>query len=645
MPFTDPFGQAGGFLSDEDVYLFNEGRHLRLFEKLGAQLWSTGNHSGCHFAVWAPNAERVAVIGDFNDWNRDAHPLTPRGSSGIWEGLVHGAHRGQRYKYSITSRQQAYQVEKADPLAFYAEPAPATASIIWNLEYDWQDDDWMHSRSQHNRLTAPMCIYEVHLGSFMRPEIGSVRYRDLAPRLANYAKQMGFTHVQLLPIMEHPFYGSWGYQTTGYFAPTSRYGTPQDLMFFIDTLHQQGIGVILDWVPSHFPSDEHGLGFFDGTHLYEHQDPRQGFHPEWKSLLFNYARCEVQSFLLSSALFWLERYHADGLRVDGVASMLYLDYSRPPGQWVPNIHGGRENLDAVHFLSSLNKDIYRRYPHAEVQTIAEESTAWPQVTRQTEGGLGFGLKWDMGFMHDTLNYLSRDAVYRRYHHSELTFRLMYAYSENFVLALSHDEVVHMKGSLYAKMAGDDWQKRASLRLLFGYMYTQPGKKLLFMGSEFGQLREWNHDLPLDWQLLEPTKDGRHLGHLGLQRFVADLNRIYRQQQALFAQDFQPAGFVWLHPDDAENSVLAYLRCADDSADTILVVCNFTPVPRYEYRVGVPQAGLWCEILNSDADSYGGSGLGNLGGGRAFSEPYQGQPASLSLLIPALAVVLFKFAAA
>jgi 1,4-alpha-glucan branching enzyme len=624
-------------LGDGDLYLFNEGRHLRLYEKLGAHAQSGAEPTGCYFAVWAPTAEYVSVIGDFNGWNRGDNRLFARGTSGIWEGFVPGAHHGQRYKYFILSRYNGYKVEKADPLAFNSEISPKTASIIWDLSYDWHDGDWMRTRAKRNHLGAPMSIYEVHLGSFT----GQRSYREIAPVLSAYVKDLGFTHVELLPVMEHPFYGSWGYQVTGYFAPTSRYGTPQELMALIDEFHRQGIGVILDWVPSHFPSDEHGLGFFDGTYLYEHQDPRLGFHPEWNSLIFNYSRREVASFLLSSAMFWLDRYHADGLRVDGVASMLYLDYGREPGQWVPNRLGGKENLAAVHFLQSLNADVYRLYP--DVQTIAEESTAWPQVTRPTSsGGLGFGLKWDMGWMHDTLKYFGRDPLFRRYHHSELTFRMMYAHTENFVLALSHDEVVHQKGSLYQKMAGDDWQKRANLRLLLGYMYTQPGKKLLFMGAELAQHGEWNHEASLDWPAAEsPGAVAAEAVRGGIQRFVAALNRVYREEAGLYELDYDPQGFVWLDPNDAGSSVLSFLRCGERPQDSLLVICNLTPVPRFGYRLGAPHSGAWREILNSDDDRYGGSGIKNPAPLLTEPLPYHGQPASLVATLPPLAIVIWK----
>ena len=488
--------------------------------------------SGTYFAVWAPDARKVSVIGDFNGWNRTSHPLQPRGQSGIWEGFVPGVGKGALYKYHIKSRYRGYKVDKADPFGFYHETPPKTASIVWDIGYNWGDKEWLEKRHGHNALDAPMAIYEVHLGSWRRvPEEDNrpLTYRELAPQLAEYVKQMGFTHVEFLPVMEHPFFGSWGYQTTGYFAPTSRYGTPQDFMFLIDYLHQHDIGVILDWVPSHFPTDEHGLGFFDGTHLYEHAYPQKGFHPDWSSYIFNYGRNEVQSFLLSSALFWLDKYHVDGLRVDAVASMLYLDYSRKNGEWMPNKYGGRENLEAIAFLRRFNEEVYKNYP--DVQTIAEESTAWPMVSRPTYvGGLGFGMKWDMGWMHDTLEYITKDPIYRKYHHNELTFRMLYAFTENFVLPLSHDEVVHGKGSLLGKMPGDDWQKFANLRLLLGYMYAQPGKKLLFMGAELGQWQEWHHDESLDWHLLEYQR------HAGIKKWVEDLNRLYRSEPALYELD-------------------------------------------------------------------------------------------------------------
>ncbi|MDZ7378670.1 MAG: 1,4-alpha-glucan branching protein GlgB [candidate division KSB1 bacterium] len=623
-------------LSDDDLYYFNEGTHARLYEKLGAHPLMVGETRGTYFAVWAPNAEQVSVMGAFNGWNKDSHALHPRGTSGIWEGFVAGVVPGTTYKYHIVSRHGGYRVDKADPYGFYHETPPQTASVVWELWYDWGDQAWMAERARRNALTAPMAIYEVHLGSWRRvPEEGNrpLSYRELAPRLAEYVRQMGFTHVEFLPVMEHPFYGSWGYQVTGFFAPTSRYGTPQDFMYLIDTLHQHGIGVILDWVPSHFPTDAHGLGFFDGTHLYEHADPRQGFQPDWHTLVFNYGRHEVQSFLLSSGLFWFDVYHVDGLRVDAVAAMLYLDYSRREGEWIPNVYGGRENLDAIALLRRFNTEVFARHP--DVQTIAEESTAWPMVSRPTYvGGLGFGLKWDMGWMHDTLDYMAHDPIYRKFHHHALTFRQLYAFSENFVLPLSHDEVVYGKRALLSKMPGYDEHKFANLKLLLGYMYAQPGKKLLFMGGEFGQWQEWNHNTSLDWHLLAQAP------HAGLQRWVRDLNRCYRKVPALHEGDCDPSGFAWVDCNDAEGSVVSFLRQGKTTHDIVLVVCNFTPVPRSNYRLGVPCGGLWREMLNSDARDYAGNGYGNLGGVEAVPVPCHGRPYSLMLTLPPLATVFF-----
>src|SRR5262245_44617087 len=532
-------------VSDQDLYLFNEGTHLRMYEKLGAHPMRVDGRDGTHFAVWAPNARSVSVIGDFNGWRAGVNKLAARGSSGIWEGFVAGAGVASVYKYHVASRLRGFRVDKADPYALQSELPPRTGSIVATPVHDWRDDDWMKSRADRQRLDMPMSIYEVHLGSCQRaPEDPGrlLTYGEIAPRLAEYARSMGFTHVELLPVMEHPFYGSWGYQTTSYFAPTSRYGTPQDFMEFVDVLHAHGVGVILDWVPSHFPSDEHGLAYFDGTHLYEHADPRQGYHPDWGSLIFNYGRNEVRSFLLSSALFWLDRYHVDGLRVDAVASMLYLDYSRRSGDWVANRYGGRENIEAIDFLRQLNAAVYGAQP--AVQTIAEESTAWAMVSRPTYvGGLGFGLKWDMGWMHDLLGYLAHDPVHRKFHHTNLTFRMFYAFTENFVLPLSHDEVVHEKGSLLGRMAGDDWQKFANLRLLFAHQFTQPGKKLLFMGGEFGQWAEWRHDHSLDWHLLQ------YAPHQGLQRWVRELNRVYRSEPCLHQLEHHWSGFEWIDCND------------------------------------------------------------------------------------------------
>ncbi len=624
-------------LSDQDLYLFNEGNHLKLYEKLGARPATADGKDGTYFAVWAPNARRVFVIGDFNYWDRSRNPLRQRGSSGIWEGFVPGVGAGQNYKYFIVSNFDGFIAEKADPMAFAAEESPKTASVVADLSYGWGDADWMKGRRAKNGLKSAVSIYEVHLGSWRRDPKAPERfltYRQLAEELPGYVKYMGFSHVEFLPVTEHPFYGSWGYQATGYFAPTSRYGGPQDFMYLIDKLHQAGIGVILDWVPAHFPTDAHGLAKFDGTHLYEHADPRQGFHPDWGSSIFNFGRNEVKSFLLSSAMFWLDKYHADGLRVDAVASMLYLDYSRQPGQWVPNKHGGNENLEAIAFLKQFNHVVYERYPDA--QTYAEESTAWPMVSRPTYiGGLGFGLKWDMGWMNDTLRYFSKDPVFRRYHHNDLTFRMLYAWGENFVLPLSHDEVVHGKGSLMQKMAGDDWQKFANLRLLYGNMYAQPGQKLLFMGGEFAQWSEWAHDKSLDWhQAVYPQ-------HAGMQAWVRDLNALYAAEPALHERNCSPDGFEWIDANDAEQSVTAFLRKGEKSSDTVLVVCNFTPVPREGYRVGVPRGGFWKELLNSDAAAYWGSGRGNMGGMDAEAVQAHGRPYSLNLTLPPLSVSLFR----
>jgi 1,4-alpha-glucan branching enzyme len=621
-------------LTKDDLYLFNAGDHFRLYDKLGAHLCEVAGTRGVYFSVWAPNARAVGVIGDFNEWDPTATALRPREQSGIWEGFVPGVPEGALYKYHLVSNQVGYTVDKADPLGFRFEAPPRTASIVANLSYKWQDDEWMRERAPRNTLKAPMSIYEVHLGSWMRvPEEKNrfLTYDELGDRLIEYVRKIGFTHVEFMPIMEHPFYGSWGYQVTGYFAPTCRYGTPQDFMRLIDRLHQNEIGVILDWVPSHFPSDEHGIGYFDGTHLYEHADPRRGVHAEWDSFIFNYGRHEVRSFLISNALFWLDRYHADGLRVDAVASMLYLDYARQGGDWVPNEFGGKENLEAIAFLRRLNEEVYKAYPGTH--TTAEESTSWPMVSRPTYvGGLGFGLKWDMGWMHDTLNYFATDPIHRKYHHSNLTFRRMYAFSENFVLPLSHDEVVHGKASLLSKMPGDDWQKFANLRLLLGFMYAQPGKKLLFMGGEFGQRREWNHDASLDWDLLQRPP------HHGLQRWVADLNRTYRQEPALHALDCDPAGFEWVDCSDSEASVISLLRAGPPGTRPILVVSNFTPVPRTNYRTGVPAGGAWQELLNSDGRDYGGSGWGNLGTIEAAPVPAHGRPFSLMLTLPPLSIL-------
>ena len=636
-PEAPPVRYDVSLLTDNDLYLFNEGSHYRLYDKMGAHLIESKGVQGTIFSVWAPNARNVYVIGSFNGWDHSSHPLQPRGSSGIWEGFIPGAGKGTVYKFHIVSNQHGHRVDKADPIGLLHEKPPRTASVVWDLESSWNDADWLSKRAERNSLHAPMSVYEVHMGSWMRvPEEHNrpLTYREIAPRLAEYTSKLGFTHVQFLPIMEHPFYGSWGYQTTGYFAPTARYGTPQDFMYLVDYLHQHNLGVILDWVPSHFPTDAHGLAYFDGTHLYEHADTRQGFHPDWKTLIFNYGRAEVRSFLMSSAMFWLERYHIDGLRVDAVASMLYLDYSRKEGEWIPNKFGGRENLEAIEFLRRFNLETYKEHP--DIQTIAEESTSYPMVSRPVYlGGLGFGLKWDMGWMHDTLDYFQHDPIFRQYHHNSLTFRMLYSFHENFVLPLSHDEVVHGKGSLLNKMPGDDWQKFANLRLLFAYMFAQPGKKLLFMGAEFGQYREWSHDRSLDWHLLEGPL------HRGLETWMEQLNRAYRSEGALHWFDNDPQGFEWVDCNDAPASVISLLRKGKTADDAVLIACNFTPVPRVGYKVGVPSAGYWKEILNSDAREYGGGGIGNMGGAEALAESVHGRPHSLRLTLPPLGALFLK----
>ncbi len=626
---------ARSLLSPFDLHLFNEGTHSHLFDKLGAHL--STEPDGTSFAVWAPNADSVSVIGDFNGWDKTANGLFPREQSGIWEGFIPGVKHGSHYKFYVHSRVTRAGADKADPYAAYSEQPPRQASIVWDLSYQWGDETWMSNRQMSNGRSAPWAVYEMHLGSWMRvPEEQNrwLTYRELGPRLADYVSRMGFTHVEFMPVMEHPFYGSWGYQVTGFFAPTSRYGTPQDFMFLVDYLHQNGIGVILDWVPSHFPSDEFGLQNFDGTHLYEHADPRLGVHPDWGSSIFNYGRNEVRGFLLSSALCWLDRYHVDGLRVDAVASMLYLDYSRKSGEWIPNKFGGNENLEAVDFLRRFNIEVYKEQP--AVQTIAEESTSFPLVSRPTYlGGLGFGMKWDMGWMHDMLSYMSQEPIHRKFHHNNLTFRMLYAFGENFMLPLSHDEVVHGKGSLLAKMPGDDWQKFANLRLLFGYMYAQPGKKLLFMGDEFAQWDEWDHEQSLDWHLLDQPMHG------GMRLWVGDLNRILRDEKALHEMDFDPAGFAWIDVTDADQSVVSLIRRGRSPEDILVGVFNFTPVPRHNYQIGIPYAGRWLELLNSDAPLYGGSGQGNLGGIEAVPISMHGHRHSLTLTIPPLAALFLK----
>jgi len=640
MKNTDlaPQLSQSSLLTDHDIYLFREGAHTRLYEKLGAHPHRIDGVAGFQFSLWAPNARSVSVIGEFNAWDKQANPLRLReDGSGIWQGFVASIPPGSSYKFHIQSRFNDYVVDKADPFAFRSEQPPQTASRLWTLDYAWQDAEWMKRRRNANALDAPISVYEVHLGSWRRiPEEDnrSLSYREIAPLLAEHVNMLGFTHVELLPVTEHPFYGSWGYQTTGYFAPTARYGTPQDFMYLVDYLHQAGIGVILDWVPSHFPSDEHGLSYFDGTHLFEHADPRQGFHPEWNSAIFNYGRNEVRSFLLSSALFWLDKYHIDGLRVDAVASMLYLDYGRKEGEWIPNAHGGRENIEAMQFLRKLNEAVYQDHP--DTQTIAEESTAWPMVSRPTyAGGLGFGMKWNMGWMHDTLKYFQQDPIHRRYHHGQISFSIWYAFTENFLLPLSHDEVVYGKGALIGKMPGDEWQQFANLRLLYGYMWGHPGKKLLFMGGEFGQRREWQHEESLEWHVVQ------YPFHGGVQRWVSDLNRCFRTLPALHELDFSPAGFSWVDFQDWEKSIVSFLRHGKRPEDTVLIICNFTPVPRFNYQVGVPHGGQWQEVLNSDAAIYGGSNVGNFGMLEAAPIAMQGHFHSLSLVLPPLAVLYLK----
>jgi len=624
--------------SELDKHLFSEGTFLEAYQKLGAHCTEQSGVPGVQFSVWAPNASNVSVVGDFNNWDKTKNRLDSVQTTGIWEGFVPGATQGMSYKFSVSSNYNNYEMQKVDPYAFYAEVPPKSASIVWDIEgYEWNDDDWMKSRAERQLHNKPISIYEVHLGSWRRNPLEghrSLSYLELAEEFPEYLRYMGFTHVQFLPITEHPFDGSWGYQTIGYFAPTSRFGTPQEFMHLIDCLHQEGIGVIVDWVPGHFPVDEHGLGFYDGTHLYEHADSRQGFHPDWQTYIFNYGRKEVANFLMSSALFWLDKYHLDGLRVDAVASMLYLDYSREHGEWIPNEYGGRENLEAINFIKRFNEIVYERHP--DVITIAEESTAWPMVSRPTYvGGLGFGFKWNMGWMNDILSYMSKDPVHRKYHHNSLTFGLLYAFHENFILPLSHDEVVHQKGSLISKMPGDDWQKFANLRLLYALMYGHPGKKLLFMGGEFAQWEEWSNSDSLAWHLVEFPP------HQGVQRCVRDLNLLLRDAPALYAKDFEPEGFHWIDCHDSSQCVISFLRRSHNWEETVLCIYNFTPVPRYSYRIGVPSEGYWEELINTDAEHYGGSGLGNLGGIFADTIPSHEQPCSLSLTLPPLSGLFFK----
>jgi 1,4-alpha-glucan branching enzyme len=629
----DPY-RYGPVLTAFDQHLFAEGTNIRAFARMGARPITHGR-PGVHFAVWAPNAHRVSVVGDFNGWDGRVHPMRALVGSGLWEIFVPDLATGDRYKFEIQPAHGAPFL-KADPYGRYFETPPQTASIVYADEYAWGDEEWLRERGRRGLwLREPMSTYEVHLGSWRRrADRQSLDYRELADTLVPYVRDMGFTHIELLPVMEHPFAGSWGYQVIGFFAPTSRFGRPEDFKYFVDKCHQAGIGVILDWVPGHFPKDLHGLARFDGTALYEHADPRQGEHQDWGTLIFNYGRREVRSFLLSNALYWIEEFHIDGLRVDAVASMLYLDYSRSPGEWVPNQFGGRENLDAITFLQELNRRVGADHP--DVPLIAEESTAWPGVSRPVHlGGLGFTFKWNMGWMHDMLDYCLQDPIYRRYHHNRITFSLLYAFSENFILPFSHDEVVHGKGSMIRKMPGDVWQKHATLRALYGYMFTHPGKKLLFMGGEIAQWREWNHDGQLDWEVLGDAE------HAGMQRWVHDLNAVYRQHRALWDADSMPSGFRWIDANDNENSVISFVRCSEDAEDVIVVIVNFTPLAREGYRVGVPRPGFYRELLNSDAGIYGGSNVGNLGGAHAVEEPSHGFPCALSVTVPPLGCLLLK----
>ncbi|TDP02854.1 1,4-alpha-glucan branching protein GlgB [Flavobacterium sp. 245] len=623
--------------TDFDIDLFKAGKHFKLYEKLGAHLIEVNGVRGVYFAVWSPTAKSVSVVGDFNYWTQGEHQLQVRwDSSGIWEGFIPDISKGTLYKYKIQSNIDGVVTEKADPFALYCEKPPHTASVVWDLDYNWKDKSWMDSRHENNALDKPYSVYEVHLGSWKRGEHNRfLTYLELADDLVNYVKETGFTHVEFMPIMEYPYDPSWGYQLTGYFAPTSRFGKPQDFMVLVDKLHQAGIGVILDWVPSHFPDDAHGLGFFDGSHLYEHPDRRKGYHPDWKSLVFNYGRNEVRAFLISNAVFWLQNYHADGLRVDAVASMLYLDYSRKEGEWEANIYGGRENLETISFLKEFNEVIYANF--SGVQTIAEESTSFPMVSRPTfTGGLGFGMKWMMGWMHDTLKYFQKETVYRKYHQNDLTFSMTYAFTENFMLPFSHDEVVYGKKSIANKMPGDEWQKFANLRLLYGYMFTHPGTKLLFMGSEFGQSDEWNFEKSLDWHLLQYDY------HSGIKKVITDLNQLYKSTPALYEKQFTGEGFEWINYSDHQNAVLSYIRKGNNPDENIIVVCNFTQVVRENYRIGISKKGKLAEIFNTDASIYGGSGVGNSKPLKIDAVPYDGRDFSVELILPPLSVTIYSF---
>jgi 1,4-alpha-glucan branching enzyme len=624
--------------TDFDIDLFKGGKHFRLYEKLGAHLIEVDGVKGVYFSVWAPTAKSVSVVGDFNFWTQGEHELQVRwDSSGIWEGFIPNIVKGTTYKYKIQSNNNEIITEKADPFAFYCEKPPHTASVVWDLNYDWKDSNWMKNRKNHNGLDKPYSVYEVHLGSWKRHVSDNrfLTYLEFADDLVKHVVEMGFTHVEFMPIMEYPYDPSWGYQLVGYFAPTSRFGKPQDFMVLVDKLHEAGIGVILDWVPSHFPDDAHGLGFFDGSNLFEHPDRRKGYHPDWKSLIFNYGRNEVRSFLISNALFWLHHYHADGLRVDAVASMLYLDYSRDEGEWEPNIYGGRENLDAISFLKDFNEAVYLNYD--DVQTIAEESTSFPMVSRPTSiGGLGFGMKWMMGWMHDTLNYFQKETIYRKYHQNDLTFSMTYTFSENFMLPLSHDEVVYGKKSILGRMPGDEWQKFANLRLLYGYMFAHPGAKLLFMGGEFGQSGEWNFESSLDWHLLQ------YPFHEGIKKLITSLNTLYKTEPALHQKQFSSDGFEWINYSDHQNAVMSFIRKGNNSKDDLVVVCNFTPVVRLDYRIGIPKKGRLVEIFNSDSESFGGSGVLNVHELNIQAIPYDGKDYSIAINLPPLSVTVYKF---
>jgi len=623
-------------LTEFDIYLFKSGKHFNLHEKLGSHPLQVEGEWGTYFAVWAPNAAKVSVIGNFNSWNPASHPLAARwDESGVWEGFIPGVGKGELYKYSILAR-DGRQLQKGDPFARYWEIPPNTASIVWDPYYEWQDEQWMEQRRQKHGTPQPYSVYEVHVGSWLKRDnaAASLSYRELAAELVPYVQKMGFTHVEFMPVMEHPYFPSWGYQVTGYFAPTSRFGHPEDFMHLVDAFHQAGIGVILDWVPSHFPNDAHGLADFDGTHLFDHADPRQGFHPDWKSAIFNFGRNEVRNFLISSALYWLDAYHIDGLRVDAVASMLYLDYSREEGEWIPNQHGGNENLEAISFLREFNDSVSENFP--DVLTIAEESTAWSGVSRPTsEGGLGFSQKWMMGWMHDTLQYFQKDPVYRKYHHNEITFSLIYAFSEKFMLPLSHDEVVHGKGPLMGRMPGDEWQRFANLRLMFGYMYTHPGTQLIFMGGEFAQTTEWSLENGLEWWLTQFDF------HKGVQAWITQLNHYYRQAPALYEKQFQPDGFEWIDSGDWQSSLLTYLRRGESEAYPLIVACNFTPVVRDTYRIGVPYPGIYRQMLNSDARDFGGTGNYQVDSVQAQSGEWNGRPYFIEIPLPPLATVVFE----